>query len=124
MLAAVVMPDHVHVLACPWPKGDGRWDLGELVHSVKSFSAHPIANLRKQQAGGAVVGPAPRRSSSIWQDERYDRWMRDEDEIAEKWEYIVGNAVKAGLAEQAEHYRSLYQKTTGGTPVPPVHPAT
>jgi len=45
--------------------------------------------------------------------------MRDEDEIAEKWEYIVCNPVKAGLVEQAEHYRWLYQKLTGGTPVPP-----
>ena len=70
------------------------------------------------------MGPAGSRSTSIWQDERYDRWMRDEDEIAEKWEYIVGNPVKAGLVEQAEHYRWLYQKTTGGTPVPPAHPVT
>jgi REP element-mobilizing transposase RayT len=123
VLAAVVMPDHVHVLACPLPKGDGRWDLGELVHSVKSFSAHQIANHRKQLAASAV-GPASRRSSFIWQDERYDRWMRDEDEIAEKWEYIVGNAVKAGLVELPGHYRWLYQKMTGGAPVPPASPAT
>jgi REP element-mobilizing transposase RayT len=137
VLAAVVMPDHVHVLAYPLPKGDGRWDLGELIHSVKSFSAHQIARQRRQgQAAGAVgpasrrsavgpasrrsaVGPAGRRPFSVWQDERYDRWMRDEDEIVEKWHYIVGNAVKAGLVEQAEHYRWLYQKKTGGTPVPP-----
>ncbi len=123
VLAAVVMPDHVHVLVCPLPKGDGRWDLGELVHSVKSFSAHQIAKQRKKQPAG-VVRPAGRRSSSIWQDERYDRWMRDEDEIAEKWEYIVGNAVKAGLVALPEQYRWLYQKTPGGTPVPPAAPAT
>jgi len=45
--------------------------------------------------------------------------MRDDDEIVEKWEYIAGNSVKAGLVEQPEHYRWLYQKRTGGTPVPP-----
>jgi hypothetical protein len=45
--------------------------------------------------------------------------MRDEDEIVEKWEYIVGNPVKSGLVEQAEQYCWLYQKQTGGTPVPP-----
>jgi REP element-mobilizing transposase RayT len=122
VLAAVVMPDHVHVLACPLPKGEGRWDLGELLHSVKSFSAHAIAKLRKQ--AHAPVGPAPRRSNSIWQDERYDRWMRDEDEFAEKWEYIVGNAVKAGLVVSPERYRWLYLKTTGETPVPPAQPVT
>jgi REP element-mobilizing transposase RayT len=125
VFAAVVMPDHVHVLACPLPKGDGRWELGELLHSVKSFSAHQIAKQRKKgRSEGLVglVGPASRRSSSIWQDERYDRWMRDEDEVTEKWAYIVGNPVKAGLVEQAEHYRWLYQKMTGGTPVPPTNP--
>ena len=72
VLTAVVMPDHVHVLACPLLKGEGRWELGALVHSVKSFSAHQIAKQRKPQAAG-VVRPASRRSSSIWQDERYDR---------------------------------------------------
>lgn len=101
---------------------EGRWDLGELAHSVKSFSAHQIVKQRNQQAA-SVVGPASRRSSVIWQDERYDRWMRDEDEIAEKWEYIVGNVVKAGLVGLPEQYRWLYQKTTGGTPVPPTDPA-
>jgi REP element-mobilizing transposase RayT len=128
VLAAVVMPDHVHVLAQPLPKGEGRWDLGELLHSVKSFSAHQIAKQRRKEPVGPAsrrssailpVGPASRRSSSIWQDERYDRWMRDEDEVVEKWEYIAGNPVKAGLVERAEQYRWLYQKKTGETPVPP-----
>ena len=55
--------------------------------------------------------------------------MRDEDEIAEKWEYIVGNAVKAGMVDLPEQYRWLYAKPTGGTPVPPTpvppaHPVT
>jgi REP element-mobilizing transposase RayT len=126
VFAAVVMPDHVHALVCPLSKGDGRWELGELVHSVKSFSAHQIAKRRTKgdashPVGPAAVGPASRRSFSIWQDERYDRWMRDEDELAEKWEYITGNPVKAGLVEAPEHYRWLYQKT-GGTPVPPSGP--
>ncbi len=42
--AAVVMPDHVHVLGQPLiKKGGGTCDLGEILHSVKSFSAHKIA---------------------------------------------------------------------------------
>jgi REP element-mobilizing transposase RayT len=116
VFAAVVMPNHVHTLVCPLPKGDGRWDLGELLHSVKSYSAHQIAKRRTTDC--YPVGPASRRSTSVWQDERYDRWMRDEDELAEKWEYIVGNPVKAGLVGVPEQYRWLYQKT-GGTPAPP-----
>jgi REP element-mobilizing transposase RayT len=41
--AAVVMPDHVHALCQPLvKKEDGIYDLGEILHSVKSFSAHKI----------------------------------------------------------------------------------
>ena len=32
--------------------------------------------------------------------------------MAEKWEYIAGNPVKAGLVESPEQYRWLYQKAT------------
>jgi REP element-mobilizing transposase RayT len=123
VLAAVVMPDHVHVLACPLAKGAGFWDLGELIHSVKSYSAHQISMQRIQQGHG-IMGRVPGSSFSVWQDERYDRWMRDDDEIAEKWEYIVGNPVKSGLVEQAEQYCWLYQKKTGETPVPPDNDCT
>jgi hypothetical protein len=48
--------------------------------------------------------------------------MRDEDELAEKWEYIASNPIRAVLVERPEQYRWLYQKT-GGTPVsPPLSP--
>jgi uncharacterized protein (TIGR00299 family) protein len=95
VFAAVVMPDHVHVLARPLAKGEGVWDLQDILHSVKSYSAHQINKLRNRQ------GP-------LWQDERYDRWMRDEDEFAEKWQYIADNPVKNGLAGKAEEYKWLY----------------
>ena len=101
VFAAVVMPDHVHVLAQPLPKGEGVWDLAELLHSVKSFSAHQIAKGRKDRRDS---GP----SSPIWQDERYDRWIRDDDEFAEKWQYIADNPVKEGLAATAKEYQWLY----------------
>jgi REP element-mobilizing transposase RayT len=119
VLVAVVMPDHVHLLACPLAKGAGRWDLGELLHSVKSFSAHQIARRRNPAPARPPepVGPASRRpssSSSIWQDERYDRWMRDEEELERTWAYIVENPVRAGLVEQAESYRWLYQSSEAG----------
>ncbi len=97
VFAAVVMPNHVHVLAEPLANGMGVWDLGTILHSVKSFSAHAI-NRRCGQPG------------TIWQDERYDRWVRHEDELCEKWQYIRDNPVRAGLAAMAEEYRWLYER--------------
>lgn len=93
--AAVVMPDHVHALVHPLGEGDGSRDLTELIHGVKSYSAHRINRLRG-------------RGGRVWQDERYDRWVRHEDEFAEKWQYIADNPVKAGLVDESGMYLWLY----------------
>jgi REP element-mobilizing transposase RayT len=97
--AVVVMPDHVHVLAQPLrrPEG-GAFDLGDPVKSAKGFSARKINLLRRAQG-------------SIWQDERYDRIVRDEPELFEKWQYIRNNPVKNKLATMPEEYPWLYEKS-------------
>lgn len=99
LYTAVVMPSHVHVLAQPLAKGGstGAFDLAEIIHSVKSFSAHQINKCRDKR------GP-------IWQDERYDRIVRDESELQEKWGYIRENPVKAGLAAVSEDYPWLFER--------------
>ena len=96
--AAVVLPDHIHCLAQPkaHPAG-GAVDLGEILHSIKSFTSHKINRLR-----GAT--------GAIWQIERYDRIVRDEAEFLEKWNYIRNNPIKGGFAEFPEDYPWLYEK--------------
>jgi REP element-mobilizing transposase RayT len=78
------------------------FDLGEILHSVKRHSARTINQLRGAQG-------------SLWQDERYDRIMRDENEFLEKWNYIRNNPVKLGLADQPEKYPWLYEKDIEST---------
>ncbi len=97
--AAVVMPDHVHVLVQPLtiPETDGFFDLAEIIHSVKSFSGHQIIKQRNNKG-------------SVWQDERYDRIVRDEVEFLEKWQYIMDNPVRKELARSWEDYPWLYIK--------------
>jgi putative transposase len=99
LYAAVIMPDHVHVLAqpLPLPQSGGFYDLAEIIHSVKSFSVHKINRLR----GGR---------GSLWQDERFDRIVRDEAEFLEKWQYIMNNPVKQELVQRWEDYPWLYIK--------------
>jgi putative transposase len=71
LYAAVVLPDHVHVLAQPLLKDEiGAFDLAEILHSIKRHSALTINRTRGDQ------GP-------LWQDERYDRIVRDEAEFLE-----------------------------------------
>jgi REP element-mobilizing transposase RayT len=97
LLVAVIMPDHVHVLAQPLPRSDGGvFDLGEILHSVKRHSARIINQFRGTQG-------------SIWQDKRFDRIVRDEEEFMEKWNYIRNNPVELGLADRPEEYSWLYE---------------
>ncbi|MDY7110451.1 MAG: class I tRNA ligase family protein [Planctomycetota bacterium] len=87
-----VMPDHVHMLLTPLEQSPGEWhSLPDILHSIKSFTAHRIQEQRE------ASGP-------LWQDEYYDRIVRDDDEFYEKWNYIVENPVRAGLAGAAEEY--------------------
>ena len=98
LYAVTVLPDHIHCLAQPLPHPTGGcFDLGEILHSIKSFASHQI-NLRRGATG------------SIWQIERYDRIVRDEAEFLEKWDYIRNNPVKANLAEYPEDYPWRYER--------------
>ena len=98
VFAAVTLPDHVHVLAKILPNPDGGFfNLGEILHSAKSFSAQKISQHRGKRG-------------SICQDERYDRIIRDEAEFLEKWNYIRNNPVKLGLVERPAEYPWLYEK--------------
>lgn len=93
----VVMPDHVHMLIQPWMKSkDEYWSLNSIMHSIKSYSSHKIPNVMKH------IG-------TIWQDERYDRIVRNEEEFLGYWEYIRQNPVKAELAKSPEEYPFFWQ---------------
>ncbi|MBS1904226.1 MAG: transposase [Bacteroidetes bacterium] len=68
----VVMPDHVHILLRPLPNGRETWfGLPEILRGIKGSSARSINTLLN-------------RSGSVWQDEYFDRLIRDEKELHEK----------------------------------------
>jgi len=97
VFAACVMPDHVHFLIQPWPKenDDKRnavfWPLKELMHSIKSFSAHAINRIEGSRG-------------SVWEQERFDRYIRWDRDLTEKFEYILRNPWNSGVAQQNENY--------------------
>jgi REP-associated tyrosine transposase len=81
--AFVVMPNHVHLLVTPHVKAM-QW-LGPL----KGFTAH--------EANRVLSRHAP-----FWQDESYDRLVRDSEEFRRTLRYIENNPVKAGLVQSPE----------------------
>ena len=81
-----IMPNHVHLLVTPRVPAT-RW-LGPL----KGFTAHQANQILS------------RHGHSFWQDESYDRLVRDGEEFGRIQHYIEYNAVKAGLAFLPEDY--------------------
>jgi AICAR transformylase/IMP cyclohydrolase PurH/REP element-mobilizing transposase RayT len=98
LISAVVMPDHVHALIEP-RHVKGRWggheDLSKLLHSIKTFSGREIS----QRRGG--VG-------QVWLRETYDRWIRSDEDLEEKYRYLANNPVKEGLAATPQEYKWWY----------------
>jgi alanine--tRNA ligase len=101
LYAACVMPDHVHILFEPQIKEqdkDGKpvfWPLPELLHSIKSFSAHEINKV--EQAAGQV-----------WENEFFDRLMRGDADLEEKFHYICRNPWDSGVVSLSENYPWLW----------------
>jgi primosomal protein N' len=110
---ACVMPDHVHMLIQPLPiqeRGkEGVHSLAEILHSIKSFSAHAANKLMK-------------RNGPLWQEESFDRMIRSESDLHEKWNYIWNNPRELGLVGPMEEYPFIWTPApgVGGTGVPPV----
>jgi len=98
------MPDHVHILARPLEKSKDQWySLSAILHSVKRDSARAINRLRNRR------GP-------LWQPESFDRIVRDEEEFLEKANYILGNALRAGLVEDGWLYDGFWCEGMQGMP--------
>jgi threonyl-tRNA synthetase/REP element-mobilizing transposase RayT len=97
LFAAAVMPDHVHLLMQPWIKEQDAagendfWSLGELMHSIKSFTAKEI---------NRIEGTA----GEVWEQERFDRYVRGDRDLEEKFHYILSNPERAGLVDPEKGY--------------------
>jgi len=95
--AFVVMSNHVHVLVTPHV--DGKQWLGPL----KGFTAHEA---------NRILG----RSGRFWQDESYDRVVRDGQEFERIQHYIEWNPVRAGLVCEPWDYPWSSAEAAGGPP--------
>lgn len=76
----VIMPSHVHLMVMPL---EGH-ELSEILYSWKSFTAHQL----NKNFG---------RTGAVWQDESFNRIVRDEAELVHYRYYILANPKKAGI---------------------------
>jgi REP element-mobilizing transposase RayT len=91
--AAVVMPDHVHLIM----RILAGLRLGAVLQSVKGYSGREINKLLK-------------RKDRLWLDESFDHIIRRERELEAKIDYIRQNPVTGGLATSWREYRWLWIK--------------
>jgi putative transposase len=85
--AWTIMPNHVHVLITMMPTSS----LGTVVSSWKRFTARK-ANEHLDRRG------------SFWQNDYWDRFIRNEAHFAATTSYIDQNPVKAGLVARASEW--------------------
>jgi putative transposase len=82
----VIMPDHVHLFVC----GDDAFVLNRWVAALKQALA---------RANGWF-----KSKGQIWQEGFFDHILRNEESMSDKWQYIVQNPVRAGLAKGADDW--------------------
>jgi len=94
--AAVVMPEHLHLLLTPlrdeqgWPYG-----LPSILKALKGTSARSVNRL---------LGS----SGPVWQEESFDHVPRTQESFEAKLEYIRQNPVRRGLVQNPEDYPWLW----------------
>jgi REP element-mobilizing transposase RayT len=94
--AAVVMPDHVHLVLSPLRDKNGwPFPLVDVLQCFKGATAHRINRLL-------------RTSGPVWEEESFDHVLRSDESLKEKCEYIRQNPVRAGLVREPEDYRWLW----------------
>ena len=101
LYAACVLPDHVHFLFEPQIKEqdkDGKpvfWPLTGILQAIKSFTAHEI-----NKAEGT--------KGQVWENESFDRMIRGDADLEEKFHYICRNPWDSGVVPSTENYRWLW----------------
>jgi REP element-mobilizing transposase RayT len=100
--AAIVMPDHVHLLLRPlrdeksWP-----YSLPIILKQLKGTSARSVNKLE------GSCGP-------VWKEESFDHVLRSQESFEEKLEYLRQNPVRRGLVKKPEDYKWLWVEQSAG----------
>ena len=100
--AAVVMPDHVHLLITPNRDNEGdTFPLSQILGGIKGAAAH-------------AVNSALSRTGPVWQAESFDHVLRRDENKRATAEYICTNPMRAGLVEHEDDYSWLWREWIEG----------
>ncbi len=91
LIAAQVMPDHVHLILNP----NEGYNIQRIVKGIKGGSARKI-NLSRNMSG------------KIWMKDYFDRIIRTQRDLEEKLKYIYENPMRKGLVADCSEYKGWY----------------
>jgi RecG-like helicase/REP element-mobilizing transposase RayT len=106
LYAACILPDHVHLLIEPMVEVEDDngnsvfYSLTKILHSIKSFTANRINKIDNVR-------------SAVWETESFDRIIRSESDLQEKFQYVTRNPWDAGVARRGEDYRWVWYPEIG-----------
>jgi putative transposase len=81
VLGAVLMPNHLHVIVSPADARDAK--LGDFSAALKRWIRREL------------------KAAWNWQPGCFDRLLRSDESLHEKWLYVEDNPVRAGLVQRA-----------------------
>jgi REP-associated tyrosine transposase len=101
ILYAIAMPDHVHVLAAPL---DRDASISDFVKWFKRWfnEAYRRLNCRPSVSDGEPL-------TCRWQEGCFDRLLRSDESLSDKWEYLRQNPVRAGLVPACDDWPYQFQ---------------
>jgi REP element-mobilizing transposase RayT len=92
LICYCIMPNHIHLVFELLPGNKG---ISKIMQSIKRISARKC-NLELNLTG------------NFWQDESYDRWIRDEKELYYVIRYVLLNPVTAGFEDNWQDWKNTY----------------
>lgn len=94
LICFTIMPTHIHIA---FELLSGNKGISKIMQSIKGISSRRINTILN-------------RNGKLWQDESYDRWIRNDKELYYVIRYILENPVKAGLVKNWDDWRYTYCK--------------
>jgi len=109
LLGYVVMPSHIHWVFRPRDEWVAVANLGH--RSAREAICHSV-----KRHSGLVCNEALGLHGQFWQDESYDHWVRDLDELIRCIAYTENNPVKAGMRKRPEEWEfsSAFDRVVSG----------
>ncbi|PHS40420.1 MAG: hypothetical protein COB07_04770 [Sulfurovum sp.] len=98
LVAFLIMPNHVHILF------KQNIELPKIMKQIKGATAFEINKILQ-------------RKGKFWEENYYDKVIRDENHFEQVYDYIKYNAIKADLKNAEENFMA-YMNKGAGTLVP------